>query len=93
MTLRTAVWRAIKHIVEGTRGQVVNLRPSRIRRVAAKIGVAVDRGFERAMALILKYAFRECRVACYKRRRGGRRPICYVFNRRCVEEVLRGVGL
>jgi len=87
-----AVWRVIADIVRETRGGVVNLSPRRVRRLAASRGERVDSRFTSAMRLILKYAFRDCKIACAKRR-GGYRAICYVFSKPCVEEVLRRVGL
>jgi len=89
-----AVWRVIADIVRETRGSVVNLRPARIKRRAAVIGVRVDRHFTSAMRLILKYAFRGCGAACIRRNgRGGYKPICYVYSKQCVEEKLRAIGL
>jgi len=87
-----AVWRVISSIVNNTRGGVVNLSPRRVRRLAASRGERVDSRFTSAMRLILKYAFRDCKIAC-ARRNGGYRAICYVFSKPCVEEVLRRVGL
>jgi len=85
-----AVWSVIADIVRETRGSVVNLRPSRIKRRAAR----VDKGFRVALRLILKYAFRECRVTCVRRPgRGGYKAICYVYRRDCVEEKLKALGL
>jgi len=89
-----AVWRVIASIVRETRGGVVNLSPRRVKKFAKASGVIMDAHFRRAMRLILKYAFRDCKIACARRNgRGGYRAICYVFNRRCVEEKIRAVGL
>jgi len=96
VSLRAAmdVWRVIASLVRETRGGVVNLSPRRVKKFAKASGVIMDAHFRRAMRLILRYAFRDCRLACARRNgRDGYKPICYVFNRRCVEEVLRRVGL
>jgi len=89
-----AVWRVIADIVRETRGGVVNLSPRRVKRLAASRGERVDSRFTSAMRLILKYAFRDCKIACARRNgRGGYRPICYVFSKPCVEEKIRAIGL
>jgi len=87
-----AVWRVISSIVNNTRGDVVNLSPRRVKKFAVASGERVDSRFTSAMRLILRYAFRDCRLAC-ARRRGGYRPICYVFSKPCVEEKIRAIGL
>jgi len=89
-----AVWRVIASLVRETRGGVVNLSPRRVKKFAKASGVIMDAHFRRAMRLILRYAFRDCRLACAKRNgRGGYKPICYVFSKPCVEEKIRAIGL
>jgi len=85
------VWNIIRELVEGTRGGLVKLSPARIRRMAERRHVLVDKHFVKAMYMILNYALKDCRAFdgdIAKRHDGGNREVYYVYNRMCVQRKL-----
>jgi len=87
------VWQIIEEIVSATRGGLVNLSPSRIRRYAERRRVKVDKRFEWAVYKILNVALKECKAfADAKRPGGGNKELYYVYNRMCVKKMLEAVA-
>jgi len=87
------VWQIIEKIVERTRGGLVKLSPSRIRRMAERSYVAVDRRFMRIVYTVLNAALKDCKAfPLAKRPDGGNRELYYVYNKECVRKMVQEVA-
>jgi len=85
------VWEIIRELVERTRGGLVKLSPARLKRLAARRHVLVDKQFEAAMYMVLNVALKDCRAFdgdVAKRQDGGNRGIYYVYHKACVQKKL-----
>jgi len=81
----------IRELVEGTRGGIIKLSPARLKRLARRRHVVIDKYFEKAMYTVLNVVLKDCRAFdgdIAKRHDGGNREIYYVYNKACVKEKL-----